>query len=255
MTHIPENVTINVAQTGVHEIRFGEAEKVLVAQKVAVNGNIKAPLEWFKKKYLKIEENNDEACFFGGFYRKVISNDECHVEVDTKAGSVLLVIQEYSEARQEIKGELLPHYAMDIFPINKDTKLTLTDLRSLIQRNAYWFADADKHTKLLTDLQNFKVSLSKDITNTNDNKGNMEMSAKITTLLKDISLDFSLKMPVYVGTDPQTFAVETYIDADGANVTYQLVSPALLKIKEELKDQELKAALGDMEKEFAIIWK
>ena len=60
MTHIPENVTVNVAQPGVHEIRFGEAEKVLVAQKVSVNGNIKAPLEWFKKKYLKIEENNEK---------------------------------------------------------------------------------------------------------------------------------------------------------------------------------------------------
>jgi len=251
MTQIPENVTINVAQPGVHELRFGEAAKVLAAQKVTVNGNIKSPLEWFKKKYL----HNDESCFFGGFDRRLVSNDECHVVVDTKAGSVLLVIQEYSEARQEIKGELLPHYAMDIFPINTDKKLTLTDLRSLIQRNAYWFADADKHTKLLTDLQNFKVSLSKDIVNTNDNKGNMEMSAKITTLLKDISLDFSLKMPVYVGTDPQTFAVETYIDTDGSNAYYQLVSPALLKIKEELKDQELKAALGDMEKEFAIIWK
>lgn len=250
MTHIPENVTINVEQPGVHEIRFGEAQKVLSAQKVVVNGNIKAPLEWFKKKYY-----SGDSSFLVGFNQDKINADKCHVVVDTKAGSVLLVINEHSEARQEIKGELLPHYAMDIFPINKDTKLTLTDLRSLIQRNAYWFADADKHTKLLTDLQNFKVSLSKDIVNTNDNKGNMEISAKITTLLKDISLDFSLKMPVYVGTDPQTFAVETYIDADGANVTYQLVSPALLKIKEELKDQELKAALGDMESEFAVIWK
>jgi len=255
MTHIPENVTVNLQQDGKHEIRFGEAAKVLVEQKVVVNGNIKAPLEWFKKKYIKIEENCDLPCFFGGFYQKVIDNHECHVVVDTKAGSVLLVIQEYSEARYEIKGELLPHYAMDIFPINKDTMLTLTDLRSLIQRNAYWFADADKHTTLLTDLQQFKVNLSKEIVNANDNKGNMEMSAKITTLLTDISLDFSLRMPVYVGTEPQTFKVETYIETDGAKVHYQLVSPALLKIKEELKDQELKAALGDMETEFAVIWK
>lgn len=251
MSEKPENIEIKLEGPGQYDVRFGESSKLLTLhpKSVAISGDIKTPLEWFKKKY------TEDKGFSFGFERAPIGDNECNIQVDVENGTLTLTIQEYSEYAQVVKGALTMHYAHKIFNINSGKPVTLTDLQFLIKRNAYWFSDRDKHLKLLTDLHNLKGNVNKAFTNANDNKGNTEISQKIETVIEGVELSFVLKMPIYNGTEPKEFFVEIYIHAQGSDLKYELVSPQLQMLIEEVKETEFKNAIGTMQDKFAIIYK
>lgn len=243
---MPENqVVFEIKNPGTHIVKFGKEPDVIECSGLSLAGNITSPLEFFKKRHP----------FKLGFDRVDVKDEDCHIMVNEEEGSITLKVQDNSPLMQMVKGALKPHYAQGIFPINTDKEIDLLSFQKLVRANRFWFADQDKQSKLLLSLQNLKGKKVVDFEKNNDNKGNLTDNLNISTTIEGIELNFDLKMPIYAGTQAKVFKVEVYINATSSNMTYQLVSPELLELKETVKAEELAKALGEeMPKLFTVIY-
>lgn len=196
-----EKVTVNVNPENKElVIREGEAAKVYDPQRVKIEGNIKAPGEFVKKRPTEIN--------------KLKTN----VVVDYDNLSISLRVDEENHFSKDITGRLTRFAALVEFGINTTKKYSVLELYNMLRLKRAYFLNREDHAKFLEDLKNFSARTEVEFASTNDFKGNAALQ-KIQKCKTNLTYNFILNIPLFKGFDPVTFPVEVeFTPTDGSIV-------------------------------------
>ena len=103
-----------------------------------------------------------------------------------------------------------------------DTSKASIDLADFIKMNRAFFADPMQAMKLVTQLRQFQAKVENDIANSDDKRGNARL-LKAQTVEHNLPEHFTLNIPIFRNTEPQTIDVE--VDVKSTDLTMTLVSP------------------------------
>lgn len=215
---ISENVTAGQELT----IREGKALELREPVKVKIDGVLDSPARWLEKRVDTIEQL------------------KCHVIVNRDDLKIILICDEKDYYRTQIGGSLTLSDKFQKFGINAGEYLTNFEMADLFKMNRTCFETRDKAMKLVSELQNFRAKVDKDIEKADNNRGDKKLliNQAVQSNLPD---KFNLKMPVFKGTKEQTFEVEVYINASDFSCT--LISPEANDLVEEMRNREIDAVL------------
>lgn len=135
-----------------------------------------------------------------------------------------------------IHGLLQLDSDLEKFGINSGNQFTTFALANFIRLNRHFFETKDVALKLVTELQNFKAKVDKEIEASDDKKANVKMML-VQKVTSNIPTEFTILVPLFIGTKPVPIKVE--IDIDANDLSCSLVSPEL----KELIDNESKAII------------
>lgn len=203
-------------------IREGQAVELHEPKKVVINGTIDAAARWLEKRYDCIKEKT------------------CHVIVNHEQLSIALQCNENNFYGTVIGGALVLSPEFKRFGINEGEYITNFEMAELIKMNRTFFENKSIAMKLVTDLQNFKARVDKEIENSNNNRGDRRILLN-QAVEHNLPEMFNLVLPIFKGTEKQTIAVEVYVNP--SDFTCTLVSPEANDLIEEMRDREIDAVL------------
>ncbi len=194
-------------------IREGKALSVEHPTNIKIEGVLSAPSIWYqtmnqydyKTAYVLVDVNN------------------WFIE--------LLVGGHANHERVEVIGRIKDNPALEHFGINHYKRYTTKELVSLLKMNRIHFVERDENTKLVTNLQKFKVRVTKEIEDGNDLKGNKKISFE-QQVKHELDLKFKLRMPLFNGAEAEAFDVEINFDIQDSSAVYWLESADLKEKKE-----------------------
>jgi hypothetical protein len=213
-----ENLTL---PEGVHEVvvtvREGDALALEQGKRLALDGNINAPAE---------------------FYLKRKPAPQCaHVVVSKASRSIKLVTEEACEYQgTTVTGRLILAKEIESFGINTTKRFTHKQLVDLLKQYGFIFEDKDAIRTLIEKLQSFRVTVHKTVEDIDNQKGSVK---KLTEwkAVEDITFKFKIKYPIYSGMTASVFSVDACLDVTDRDVTYYLVSGELIELQESLFQQ------------------
>lgn len=209
-------------ENGVKElvIRHGEASKIHVPKGIMIGKlTIDAVREYLSKKGVKQEEIENSYIWY--------SNEGRFIQLEYAVRI---------ENPDSIEGKLTLHPDLEKFEINKTKSYSTHQLAQFIRMNKHFFENRDQALKLVSELMNFKAKVDKEIEASDDKKANIKMML-VQKVTSNIPTEFTLNLPIFVGTKPVPVLVE--IDIDAMDLTCNLISPAL----KELIDNESAALI------------
>jgi hypothetical protein len=178
-------------------IRNGEAKKVYDPEKVTVKGNIDTPTKWLAKK-------------IGTIIQTI-----CHIYVSIENRSITLVINEADKFSSVITGVIELHPNFTKWGINDPSKsYSSHELAQAVKMNRYMFSSSETAMKLVTTFQNFKAKVEKEIELSDDKRGNRSNVQRQVVSNMTIPLNFSIKVPIFKGSEPIEMPIEIEINAD-----------------------------------------
>jgi hypothetical protein len=139
--------------------------------------------------------------------------------------------------QDKINGVLKLHPELEAWQINKGKKYTNMEMSDFIKMNRHYFENKDAAMRLVSELRNLKVKTEREAEHSDDKRGDYKIMASQKVIDSNIPDSFILKLPVFVGTEPVSVAVEIEVSAHdfGCN----LISPDL----KQIIDQETKAII------------
>lgn len=196
-------------------IREGEAVKLREPVKVDITGTIDAPARWLETRH------------------DCVTEKKCHVVVNREAMTVSLRCDENNHYGTVITGclELSPEYRR--FGINSGEYVTNFELAELIKMNRSYFESKTTAMKLVTELQNFKAKVDKEIEQSDNNRGDRRILVN-QAVQHNLPEAFTLILPVFKGVAAQTLQVEVYVNP--ADISCTLVSPEANDIEATSRD-------------------
>ena len=99
--------------------------------------------------------------------------------------------------------------------------------------------------KLVTELQNFKAKVDKELESSNNNRGDRRVLVN-QVVQSNLPEAFTLIIPLFKGTPKQTIQAEVYINPSDLSCT--LVSPEANDLLEEMRDKEIDLVLERIQK-------
>jgi hypothetical protein len=214
----------NGLPAGVGEIviREGKAVEAKEPVKVVIAGTIDAAARWLETRFDCLKEKT------------------CHVIINREELTIALQINENNHYGTAVKGslELSPEFRR--FGINEGNYVTNFDMAELIKMNRSYFETKSVAMKLVTELQNFKAKVDKEIENSNNNRGDRRMLVN-QVVQSNLPEAFSLILPIFKGTEKQTIGVEVYVNPNDFSCT--LVSAEANDLIEEMRDREMDAVI------------
>ena len=165
-----------------------------------------------------------------------INQKRCHILVDREKISIKLVFNENDEyLTGSIKGTLAEHPKFKEFGINAGKVWTPTELGMFFKMNRAFFTDKSENMKLVTELMNFVATVNNSIERSA--KENGDRSDKFQqTVNSNLPKAFTLKIPIFKGTQAETLEVETFAQVNGRDVAFVLLSPAANQTMEDIRD-------------------
>ncbi|MVM33630.1 hypothetical protein GO755_26565 [Spirosoma sp. HMF4905] len=207
-------------------IRQGEALELREPVVTHRSGVLASPLLWLLKRITTIEQL------------------KCLVTVDRNKLSIELDVHETDPYAPMITGKLEYHPMFITFGVNSGKYLTNYQMAQLFKMNRTAFENPSVAMQLVSDLQQFRAKVDKEIEKQNDNKGNVrELRAQLVT--SNLPQAFNLVMPIFKGTKKEVFEVEVYINPD--DFTCTLVSPVVNDLIEGMRDSEIDQVLKGIE--------
>jgi hypothetical protein len=220
---MPEEFNVNVELKDGNELiitrREGKAPDIEVPQQLKYTGNITSPANFFNLRNGK----------------ELIPKNESHVEVDNRALTITLIVEEKHSKRTEIVGKLQKNPDLESFGI-WEKQFEHDALLKFIRKNRRFFAVKAECDKLIKELAAFKYERNVAGKVSNDNKGNFEENFK-QTLKQNVALEFKLSIPLFEGFSEKSFRVEIVPDITDGSVLFWFESVELI----ELQDKEAKA--------------
>lgn len=208
----------NGLPAGVGEIviREGKAVEQREPTRVQINGTIDAAARWLETRFDCLKEKT------------------CHVLVDREKLTISLRCNENNAYGTVICGrlELSPEYKR--FGINEGNYITNFEMAELIKMNRSFFETKTVAMKLVTDLQNFKAKVDKEIEQFDNKRGDRRILVN-QAVEHNLPEAFNLILPIFKGTEKQTVAVEVYVNPSDFSCT--LVSPEANDLVEEMKNR------------------
>lgn len=151
------------------------------------------------------------------------------------------------EKHDDIHGKLTLDPDLEKFGINSGNQFTSHQLANFIRMNRHYFETKDVALKLVTELQNFKAKVDKEIEASDDKKANVKLML-VQKVVSNIPTDFTLMLPIFLGTEKVPIKVE--IDIDANDLTCSLVSPDL----KELIDTQSKLIIDGELDQIRVAW-
>ena len=203
-------------------IREGEAVKQREPERVKIKGIIDAPARWLEMRHDCIKEKT------------------CHVLVDRENVYIELRCNENNYYGSLITGclELSQEYRR--FGIIEGRYVTNFELAELIKMNRSYFENRSVAMKLVTELQNFKAKIDKEVEQSDNNRGDKRLLVS-QAVQHNLPEAFSLTLPIFKGVPSQTMLVEVYVNP--ADLTCTLVSPEANDIIVDSRDALMDAVI------------
>lgn len=222
---------VNNLPAGVGEIviREGKAVEIHEPVKVVISGTLDAAARWLETR-MPLEMVNEKAC---------------HILVDREKLSISLQCNENNHYGSLISGKLIVSPEYEKFGINSGEYMTNFEMAELIKMNRSYFENRQVAMKLVTELQNFKAKVEKELENSNNNRGDRRILIN-QAVQSNLPEAFTLIIPLFKGTSKQTIQVEVYINPSDFSCT--LVSPEANDLLEEMRDKEIDLVLGRIQK-------
>lgn len=216
----------NSLPAGVGEIviREGEALKIHEPVKVVIAGTIDAPARWLETR----------------MRLGLVNQGANHVLVDREKLSITLQCNENNHYGSNISGKLIVSPEFKKFGINSGEYLTNFEMAELFKMNRSCFENKQVAMKLVTELQNFKAKVDKDIEKMDNNRGDRRLLIN-QAVQSNLPEHFNLCIPIFKGTPKQTINVEVYISPDDLSCT--LISAEVNDILDGLRDQSMNEVL------------
>jgi hypothetical protein len=118
--------------------------------------------------------------------------------------------------------------------------------------NRFFFADKEKHMRIVSNLQTFRLSAQKTIEAQNDNQGNAKDLYEIKSD-SNIDLSFEVLMPVYIGQPAKKFKVEVQYKVRERAIEVWLESPECAELLKADAEGIINKELARLPKEFVFI--
>lgn len=203
-------------------IREGKAVEVKEPVRVSIKGTIDAAARWLETRFDCLKEKT------------------CHILVNREDLYISLHCNENNAYGTFITGhlELSPEYRK--FGINEGEYITHFEMAELIKMNRSHFENKSEAMKLVTELQNFKAKVDKEIEDCDNKRGDRRLLVN-QAVQHNLPAAFSLVIPIFKGGEKQTIAVEVYVNP--ADFTCTLVSAEANDLVEELRNKEIDAVL------------
>lgn len=197
-------------------IRTGKAQKETEPVKTEIKGAIDSPFRWLEKRLPEIDQKT------------------CYVIVDRESKVIILQVDESSEYGSLIQGSLKLSPELETFGINTGRYITHYEMAELLKMNRSLFENKQVAMNLVTDLQNFKAKVDKQIEDTDNRRGDKRFLLN-QAVQSNLPEAFNLKIPIFRGQKPQTVSVEVYINA--SDFTCSLISAEANDIINETRDE------------------
>lgn len=216
---------------GEYEITFreGPAEEIQYPKGYSISGSISAPAKWYTGKLA-----NDYP----------FEMEHIHVLVDSVKGEITLKANdEFPDEMITISGFLHTSDIMRKFDVNGGKAFSFKEIIGLIKSMKYFFPDKEEHTKLLIELQNINATVLKTFEQKDDLKGNkvFRLEQEVQSKFKG---EFKLNIPLFTGSLPSVFRVETIIDLTDNDIRFKLFSDELYELIEKEKSDSIDTQLN-----------
>lgn len=185
-------------------IRKGDALPVREPEKVCISGTIDAPARWLERRVDTLDQK------------------ACYIVVDSEAMTITLRCDEKDYYGTQICGKLTISPEFELFGINKGEYKTHFELAELIKMNRTYFENRSVAMKLVTELQNFKAKVDKEIEQSDNNRGDRRILLH-QAVQHNLPEAFKLRVPIFKGEAYEDIQVEVYVNP--ADLTCTLVSP------------------------------
>lgn len=212
---------------GTVTIREGKAIELKEPVKVNISGTIDAPARWLEARHDCLTEKT------------------CHVLVDREAMTVSLRCNENDHYGSSVTGSLQLSQEYKRFGINSGQYVTNFELAELIKMNRSYFENKTTAMKLVTELQNFKARVNKEIEQSDNNRGDRRMLLN-QAVQHNLPEAFNLLLPIFKGIAEQTIQVEVYVNP--ADLTCTLVSPEANDIVVSSRDSLIDSVIDRIQK-------
>lgn len=203
-------------------IREGKAVELKEPVKVSIRGTIDAAARWLETRFDCLKEKT------------------CHILVNREELYIKLQCNENNYYGTLIAGylELSPEYKK--FGVNEGEYITHFEMAELIKMNRSYFENKTEAMKLVTELQNFKAKVDKEIEDCDNKRGDRRLLVN-QAVQHNLPAAFNLIVPLFKGGEKQTIEVEVYVNP--ADFTCTLVSAEANDLVEELRNKEIDAVL------------
>lgn len=217
---------VNGLPVGVGEIviREGKAVELHEPVKVVIAGTLDASARWLETR-MRIG---------------LINQGKNHVLVDRENLSITLQCNENNHYGSKISGSLIVSPEYKRLGINDGEYMTNFEMAELIKMNRSFFETKSIAMKLVTELQNFKAKVDKEVEKSDNNRGDKRLLVN-QVVQSNLPEAFNIIIPLFKGTAKQTINVEVYINPSDLSCT--LVSPEANDLLEEMRDREMDAVL------------
>lgn len=205
-------------------IREGKAIELKEPVKVGIDGTLDAPARWLETR-MRIG---------------LVNQGTNHVLVDRENLSITLQCNENNHYGSKISGSLIVSPEYKRFGINDGEYMTNFDMAELIKMNRSFFETKSIAMNLVTELQNFKAKVDKEVEKSDNNRGDKRLLVN-QVVQSNLPKAFNICIPLFKGTTKQTINVEVYINPTDLSCT--LVSPEVNDLLEEMRDHEMDAVL------------
>lgn len=203
-------------------IREGKAVEVREPVKVNITGTIDAPARWLETRFDCLKEKT------------------CYVIVNREGMTITLRCNENNHYGTVIMGVLEISPEIRKFRINEGHYITNFEMAELFKMNRSHFENKQEAMRLVSELQNFKAKVDKELENSNNNRGDRRMLVS-QAVEHNLPEAFNLVLPIFKGTPKQTIQVEVYVNP--SDFTCTLVSPEANDLIEEMRDTEMYAVI------------
>lgn len=211
-------------EKGIEEvvIREGKAVDIHIPNGIVLNDlTINAVHEYLSKEGIQPEEIKNSFVLF--------SYEEKFIEL-----LYALRIQN----PDKIIGKVRMSPDLEKFEINSGKRYTTFALADFIRMNRHFFETKDVALKLENVLRNFTAEVDRKIEASDDKRANVKASI-IQKVKTNIPENFTLLLPIFIGSDPIEVKVE--IDINSTDISCSLMSPDL----KEIIDNETKAIIDN----------
>lgn len=211
-------------QCGEIVIREGKAMEIHEPVKVGISGTLDAPARWLETR----------------MRLGLVNQGTNHVLVDRERLSITLQCNENNHYGSKITGSLIVSPEFKRFGINEGEYITNFEMAELFKKNRSLFETKSIAMKMVTELQNFRAKVDKEIEKSDNNRGDKRLLIN-QVVQSNLPEAFNLCIPIFKGTPKQTINVEVYISPSDFSCT--LTSADVNDLLAEMRDNEMDAVL------------
>lgn len=219
------NITVTGEKPAELTIREGSALPLKEPKIISIEGVLKNPLEWLKKR-------NSE-----------IDGLQAHVIVNREVMAIILVTEESNHYSKKIAGSLQLHPDFVKFGINRGEYMTAFDMAHFFKMNRSCFENQSEAMNLVATLQSFKAKVNKELESSDNNRGDRRLLVE-QTVKSNLPEKFTLCIPIFKGEPKETFEVEVYVRAE--DLTCTLVSPQANDLVAEMRDKAINEVVNEI---------